>query len=119
MSMKKTQTTEIDELHIEHPELEQRMCEDLKNYGILYFHAPIGWEKDRLVLDFAAHHPELDACIVTDPDQIPETKGGVRIVPGLERLLEQPGLERLWTRVGKEDGRNDGFSPPRRRFRRN
>ena len=27
----------MDELHIEHPELEQRMCEDLKNYGILYF----------------------------------------------------------------------------------
>ena len=40
--MKKTQATEMDELHIEHPELEQRMCEDLKNYGILYFHAPIG-----------------------------------------------------------------------------
>ena len=95
MSMKKTQTTEIDELHIEHPELEQRMCEDLNNYGILYFHAPIGWEKDRLVLDFAAHHPELDACIVTDLAQIPETKGGVQIVPGLERLLEQPGLEKL------------------------
>ena len=104
----------MDELHIEHPELEQRMCEDLKNYGILYFHAPIGWEKDRLVLDFAAHHPEFDACIVTDPDQIPETKGGVRIVPGLERLLEQSGQG-----LGKEAGRNDGFSPPQRRFRRN
>ena len=96
----------MDELHIEHPELEQRMCEDLKNYGILYFHAPIGWEKDRLVLDFAAHHPEFDACIVTDPDQIPETKGGVRIVPGLERLLEQSGLEKLWTRIG-ERGREE------------
>ena len=109
----------MDELHIEHPELEQRMCEDLNNYGILYFHAPIGWEKDRLVLDFAAHHPEFDACIVTDPDQIPETKSGVRIVPGLERLLEQSGLERLWTRIGERGGRNAGFSPPQRRFRRN
>lgn len=97
----KKQNEEMDELHIERPEIETRMCADLKNYGILYLYAPIGWEKERLVLDFAARHPEYPSHVVTEPDRIPADEGELLIVPELETLLERPDIGKLWERIGE------------------
>lgn len=99
--MRKKQTEEMDELHIEHPELEARMCADLKHYGILYLYAPIGWEKERIVGDFAAHHPEYPSRVVTDLDRLPESGGELLLVPCLEKLMGRPDIGKLWERISE------------------
>ena len=53
-------TEDKREVHIENHRLDQKICQDLKKYDILFIQAPIGWGKHTYLADFSVAHPEYD-----------------------------------------------------------
>ena len=67
-----------EELYIENPRLDHKLCQDLINYDIIYIQASLGWGKYTFLSHFSEHHPEytiqmldiynLDQQLETDPE---------------------------------------------------
>ena len=47
-----------EELYIENPRLDHKLCQDLINYDIIYIQASLGWGKYTFLSHFSEHHPE-------------------------------------------------------------
>ena len=66
-----------EELYIENPKLDHKLCQDLINYDIIYIQASLGWGKYTFLSHFSEHH-KLRFCHQTSylypfPDRtIPE-----------------------------------------------
>ena len=95
------------EVHIENHRLDQKICQDLKKYDILFIQAPIGWGKHTYLADFSAAHPEYDISFL-EPDMNvenylaqPEKEGGIFIITELDRLREASYMEQLVDRIAK------------------
>ena len=47
-----------EELYIENPRLDHKLCQDLINYDIIYIQASLGWGKYTFLSHFSEHHSE-------------------------------------------------------------
>ena len=62
-------TEDKREVHIENHRLDQKICQDLKKYDILFIQAPIGWGKHTYLADFSVAYAiqcllDQTACLI-------------------------------------------------------
>ena len=100
-------TEDKREVHIENHRLDQKICQDLKKYDILFIQAPIGWGKHTYLADFSVAHPEYDISFLKPDMNVenylaqPEKEGGIFIITELDRLREASYMEQLVDRIAK------------------
>ena len=103
-----------EELYIENPRLDHKLCQDLINYDIIYIQASLGWGKYTFLSHFSEHHPEytIQMLDIYNIDQqlseIPVKDGQILLIPRYEKLQDSEEKSRLWKRI-QEQGRREKY----------
>lgn len=103
-----------EELYIENPRLDHKLCQDLINYDIIYIQASLGWGKYTFLSHFSEHHPEytIQMLDIYNLDQqlseLPVKDGQMLLIPRYEGLQDSEGKSRLWKRI-QEQGRREKY----------
>ena len=83
-----------EELYIENPRLDHKLCQDLINYDIIYIQASLGWGKYTFLSHFSEHHPEytIQMLDIYNLDQqlseLPVKDGQMLLLPRYEKLQD-------------------------------
>ena len=94
-----------EELYIENPRLDHKLCQDLINYDIIYIQASLGWGKYTFLSHFSEHHPEytIQMLDIYNIDQqlseLPIKDGQILLIPRYEKLQDSEEKSRLWKRI--------------------
>ena len=94
-----------EELYIENPRLDHKLCQDLINYDIIYIQASLGWGKYTFLSHFSEHHPEytIQMLDIYNIDQqlseLPAKDGQILLIPLYEKLQDSEEKSRLWNRI--------------------
>lgn len=86
-----------EELYIENPKLDHKLCQDLINYDIIYIQASLGWGKYTFLSHFSEHHPEytIQMLDIYNIDQqlseLPVKDGQILLTRGMKnfRILKK------------------------------
>lgn len=103
-----------EELYIENPRLDHKLCQDLINYDIIYIQASLGWGKYTFLSHFSEHHPEytIQMLDIYNIDQqlseLPAKDGQILLIPRYEKLQDSEEKSRLWKRIQKQ-GRREKY----------
>ena len=90
-----------EELYIENPRLDHKLCQDLINYDIIYIQASLGWGKYTFLSHFSEHHPEytIQMLDIYNIDQqlseLPVKDGQILLIPRYEKLQDSEEKSRL------------------------
>ena len=103
-----------EELYIENPRLDHKLCQDLINYDIIYIQASLGWGKYTFLSHFSEHHSEytIQMLDIYNLDQqlseLPVKDGQILLLPRYEKLQDSEEKSRLWKRI-QEQGRREKY----------
>ncbi len=90
-----------EELYIENPRLDHKLCQDLINYDIIYIQASLGWGKYTFLSHFSGHHPEytIQMLDIYNIDQqlseLPAKDGQILLIPRYEKLQDSEEKEQI------------------------
>lgn len=111
-----------EELYIENPKLDHKLCQDLINYDIIYIQASLGWGKYTFLSHFSEHHPEytIQMLDIYNIDQqlseLPVKDGQILLIPRYEKLQDSEEKSRLWKRIQEQVAEKSMYLHPRSRW---